>query len=40
MSKNEVKKVRNAVYFQYSKVEKGHNSYKKWWELTTLELDL
>ena len=28
MSKHEVRKKRNAVYFQYSKVEKGNNPYK------------
>ena len=34
------RKVRKTVYFQYSKVQKGHNSYKNWRKLTTLELDL
>ena len=28
------------LYFQYSKFQKGHNSYKIWRKLTTLELDL
>ena len=33
-------KVQKTVYFQYSKSQKGHYSYKNWWELTTLQLDL
>ena len=33
-------KVRKTVYFQYSKFQKGHNSYKNWRKLTTLELYL
>ena len=32
------RKVRNTVFFQYSKFQKGHNSYKNWLKLTTLEL--
>ena len=28
------------MYYQYSKFQKGHNSYKHWHKLTTLELDL
>ena len=32
--------MRKTVYFQYSKFQKGHNSYKNWRKLTTLELDL
>ena len=40
MWKHEVRKVRNAVYFQYSKIEKGHNSYKNWRKLMTLKLDM
>ena len=28
------------VYFQYSKSQKGHFSYKNWYPLTTLEVDL
>ena len=34
------RKVRKTVYFQYSKLQKGHNSHKTWRKLTTLELDL
>ena len=34
------RKVWKTVYFQYSKSQKGHNSYKIWYELTTLELNL
>ena len=34
------RKVKKTVYFQYSKSQKGHYSYKYWWELTTLQLDL
>ena len=34
------RKVRKTVYFQYSKFQKGRNSYKHWHKLTTLELDL
>ena len=34
------RKVWKTVYFQYSKSQKGHYSYKTWCELTTLELDL
>ena len=34
------RKMRNTEYFQYSKLYKGHNSYKKWRKLMTLELDL
>ena len=40
MSKHEVRKMQNAVYFQYSKVEKAHNSHKNWHKLTTLKLDM
>ena len=29
-----------TVYFQYSKFQKGYNSYKTWRKLTTLEIDL
>ena len=29
-----------TVYFQYSKFQKGHNSYKNCWKLLTLELDM
>ena len=34
------RKVWKTVYFQYSKSQKGHNSYKNWYELPTLELNL
>ena len=34
------RKVRKTVYFQYSEFQKGHNSYKNWRKLTTLELYL
>ena len=34
------RKLRNTVYFQYSKFQKGHNSYKNWSNMTTLKLDL
>ena len=34
------RKVRKTVYFQYSKSQKGHYSYKNWYPLTTLEVDL
>ena len=34
------RKVQKTVYFQYSKSQKGHYSYKNWWEMTTLQLDL
>ena len=34
------RKVRKTVYFQYSKSQKGHFSYKNWCPLTTLEVDL
>ena len=33
------RKLRKTVYFQYFKFQKGHNSYKNWQKLTTLELD-
>ena len=32
--------LRKTVYFQYFKFQKGHNSYKNWPKLTTLEFDL
>ena len=32
--------MRKTVYFQYSTFQKGHNSYKNWRKLRTLELDL
>ena len=32
--------MRKTGYFQYSAFQKGHNSYKNWRKLTTLELDL
>ena len=34
------RKVWKTVYFKYSKFQKGHNSYKTWRKLTTIELDL
>ena len=34
------RKVRKTAYFQYSKFQKGHNSYKNWRKLTTLAFDL
>ena len=34
------RKVGKTVYFQYSKFQKGHNSYKNRRKLTTLKLDL
>ena len=34
------RKVQKTVYFQYSKFQKGHNSYKNWHNLTTPKLDL
>ena len=34
------RKVRKTVYFQYSKSQKGHYSYKNLYPLTTLEVDL
>ena len=40
MSKNAREKVRNTVYFQYSKVQKGNNSYENWRKFTTLKLDM
>ena len=41
MSKVCCRKVRKSkLYFQYSKFQKGHNSYKNCWKLLTLELDL
>ena len=40
MSKHEGEKVRKVVYFKYSKLQKGHYSYKNWRKLMTLKLDL
>ena len=40
MSKYGVRKVRNAVYYQYFKVEKEHNSFKNWRKLMKLKLDM
>ena len=34
------RKMRKTVYFQYSKFQKGRYSYKNWYPLTTLEVDL
>ena len=34
------RKLRKTDYFQFFKFEKGHNSYKNWRKLTTLELVL
>ena len=40
MSKNVREKVRNTVYFQYSKVQKGNNSYENWRKYMTLKRDM
>ena len=34
------RKVQETVYFQYFKSQKGRYSYKNWWVLTILQLDL
>ena len=33
-------KVRKTVYFKYNKLKNGHNTYKHWGNLTTLQVDL
>ena len=40
MSKHVREKKRKTVYFQYSKVQKGHNSHKNGRKLTKLKLDM
>ena len=40
MSKHVREKVRNTVYFQYSKIQKGNYSYENWRKITTLKLDM